>query len=75
MALAEARFAQGFASISSFGGEEIPLVVPPIPVVWHVISAGDALTDGNVPQSQVDASITDMNTHFAYVAFASHPIG
>ncbi|KAG8744589.1 hypothetical protein FRC10_009925 [Ceratobasidium sp. 414] len=36
-----------------------------IPVHWHVIQAGTALTDGNIPDSQITDSIDEMNKHYA----------
>lgn len=36
-----------------------------IPVHFHVISAGDALTQGNIPASQVQAQINVLNTAYA----------
>ena len=39
--------------------------VASIPVVWHVIYGSESLADGYVPDSQIEASITDMNEHYA----------
>ncbi|KAF8607501.1 Metalloprotease [Ceratobasidium sp. AG-I] len=36
-----------------------------VSVYWHVIQSGTALTQGNIPDSQIAASISAMNTHYA----------
>lgn len=36
-----------------------------VSVYWHVIQSGTALTQGNIPDSQITASISAMNTHYA----------
>ncbi|CAE6508343.1 unnamed protein product [Rhizoctonia solani] len=36
-----------------------------IPIYWHVIRAGNALTQGNIPDSQITASISALNSHFS----------
>jgi hypothetical protein len=36
-----------------------------VPVYWHVIQSGTSLTQGNVPDSQITASISAMNSHYA----------
>ncbi|KAG8721463.1 hypothetical protein FRC08_012809 [Ceratobasidium sp. 394] len=35
-----------------------------IEVFWHVIRAGDRLNQGNIPDSQINASLAVLNTHF-----------
>jgi hypothetical protein len=36
-----------------------------IPVYWHVISSGSSLSEGNIPDSQIDAQISVLNSAYA----------
>lgn len=53
----QAKLAAGVSSFATVTG--------PIPVYFHIIQAGTALTQGNVPDSQVAGSIAAMNQHYA----------
>ncbi|KAG8809126.1 hypothetical protein FRC19_005430 [Serendipita sp. 401] len=64
VAAAEARFQTDLASVSSIMDVNT-LATTPIPVVWHVISKSNDAAGGNVPDSQVKASIDAMNEHYA----------
>lgn len=69
--IAEQKFQNRLSEFGRISSGLDALVIPPIPVVWHVIHGSDSLTDGNVPDSQIEASIEDMNTHFACAPFLS----
>ncbi|KAG8737675.1 hypothetical protein FRC11_001891 [Ceratobasidium sp. 423] len=62
MAAAEADFAAHKVQFKSNG---ITKFAATIPVYWHVIQAGDAPTQGNIPDSQISASISALNSHFS----------
>lgn len=65
---AEAHFTKLVAS----GGEKAhalaaigTLATSDIPVYWHVIRSSTSLSGGNIPQSQIDASIDVLNADYA----------
>jgi hypothetical protein len=60
IAAAEAHFAANKVSAKADAGTFAAV----IPVYWHVIQSGTAVTQGNIPDSQITASITAMNTHY-----------
>lgn len=60
VAAAEAHFAANKVSPKA----DVGTFAAVIPVYWHVIQAGTAVTQGNIPDSQITASITAMNTHY-----------
>jgi len=58
IAIAEEHF-------SAFGTAPVGTFAAVIPVYWHVIASGTALSQGYVPDSQITSSISAMNTHYA----------
>jgi len=64
---AEARFRTDLFSISSTLNIN---AVTPIPIVWHVISASDDITGGNVPDAMVQANVDAMNDHYSGTGFS-----
>ncbi|KAF8608974.1 zincin [Ceratobasidium sp. AG-I] len=60
VAAAEAQFAANKVSPKA----DVGTFAATIPVYWHIIHASTVLTDGFIPDSQVAASISAMNTHF-----------
>jgi hypothetical protein len=60
IATAEAHFAANKVSAKADAGTFAAV----IPVYWHVIQSGTAVTQGNIPDSQITSSITAMNTHY-----------
>ncbi|KAG9103887.1 hypothetical protein FRC06_007284 [Ceratobasidium sp. 370] len=60
VAKAEAHFAAH--KVSAMAGS---ILAAPIQVYWHVIRAGTTLAQGNIPDSQIAASITAMNAHYS----------
>ena len=65
VAAAEAHFAANKVSPKADAGTFAAV----IPVYWHVIQSGTAVTQGNIPDSQITASITAMNAHYVSQRF------
>ncbi|CAE6475725.1 unnamed protein product [Rhizoctonia solani] len=62
IAVAEAHFASHTASAMSPASTQ---TATSIPVYWHVIQAGTALSEGNIPTSQIAESIRVLNEDYA----------
>ncbi|KAG8713933.1 hypothetical protein FRC08_012641 [Ceratobasidium sp. 394] len=60
VAAAEAHFAAN--KVSAKTGSILAVIIP---VYWHAIQAGTTLAQGNIPVSQITASISAMNTHYS----------
>ncbi|CAE6459458.1 unnamed protein product [Rhizoctonia solani] len=60
VAAAEAHFAANKISLKA--GSTFAATVQ---VYWHVIQSGTTLAQGNVPDSQITASISAMNSHYS----------
>jgi len=58
----EAKFAVDAVAVPQDGVSTFAAVVQ---VYWHVIRSGTTLAGGEIPDSQITASITAMNTHFS----------
>jgi len=48
----------------------LPLASPVIPVNFHVVRSGTSLSQGNVPQSQIQSQIDVMNADYAGTGFS-----
>ncbi|KAG9123920.1 hypothetical protein FRC07_013494 [Ceratobasidium sp. 392] len=57
---AESHFASNKISVAS----NYTSVTPTVKVYWHVIQAGNNLTQGNIPDAQVVQSLIAMNNHY-----------
>lgn len=56
-------------SKAAFRDDISAAVIPPIPVVWHVIQRNSNLAGGNIPDSAIQANILATNQHYAYVCY------
>lgn len=61
----EANFTRARANADEVGPEVIR-----VPVFFHVITVGDSLEQGNIPQEQIDAQMAVMNEAYAPCGFA-----
>jgi hypothetical protein len=74
--LLEAARAQSWAAEQRAQGRDIDAAAGGvIPVYWHVINNGTAATNGNIPQSQIDAQMTVLNDAFAGAGFSFQLVG
>ncbi|CCO34083.1 hypothetical protein BN14_08175 [Rhizoctonia solani AG-1 IB] len=62
IAAAEAHFAAHKIQLKTDANAKFAATIP---VYWHVIQAGSALTQGNIPDSQISASISALNSHYS----------
>lgn len=67
IAVAEAHFAANKVSAKADAGT----FAAAVPVYWHVVQSGTAVTQGNIPDSQITASITAMNQHYVYCSLST----
>ncbi|QRV75730.1 extracellular metalloprotease [Ceratobasidium sp. AG-Ba] len=62
IAAAEAHFAANKISPKTDASAKFAATIQ---VYWHVIQSGTALTQGNIPTSQITASISALNSHYS----------
>lgn len=62
IAAAEAHFAANKIQVKESANAKFAATIP---VYWHVVQAGTALTQGNIPDSQITASISALNSHYS----------
>jgi hypothetical protein len=73
--LSAAEMEQVEAALSERRSAFAPVGSITIPVYWHVINKGTGISNGDIPQSQIDASISVLNAAYANTPFRFSLVG